>query len=116
MERNATNNLFATALVGLFLIIAPLSLATQWEASAQLKIVRIGICITGAGLALAAGVLKRASSASTAVFVFGVVYALAAAWSKYPLQGVAYKMIFLSAVCFGLSYGLSFHRSDQPLP
>jgi O-antigen ligase len=112
MKRNTTNNFFTTALVGLYLIIAPLSLATQWEASAQLKIVRIGICMMGAGLALFSGALGKIGSAATATFVFGFVYVLAAAWSKYPLQGVAYKMIFLSAICFGLSYGLSMGRKE----
>jgi len=87
----------------MFLLIAPLSLATQWEVSAQLKLIRIGICLLGAAIALLSGALERLGSASKAMLVFAAFYVLAAAWSNYPLQGVAYKMLFFSSICFGIA-------------
>ncbi len=93
-----------TIAAGVFLLIAPLSLATQWEVSAQLKLIRIGICFLGAAIAVFSGALARLGAASKAMLTFGGVYALAAAWSNYPLQGVVYKMLFFSSLCFGITF------------
>ena len=98
---------FTVVIAGAFLVIAPLSLATQWEYSAQLKLLRIGLCFLGGIAALLSGALKRSVAITPAVLGFAMVYVLAATWSKYPLQGVAYKTLFLSSLCFGIAMGLS---------
>ncbi len=98
----------AVFLAAAFMIIAPLSLATKLEAAPQLKIVRIALCGVGTLLAVGSGALRRAGAASLAVAVFASFYVLAAAWSPFPLAGVAYKSIFLSAIVFGLALGGSF--------
>ncbi len=97
----------AALLAAAFLVVAPLSLAAQLEAAPQLKIVRIGLCAAGTLLAIASGALRPAGAASAAVAVFAVFYVAAAAWSRFPLAGVAYKSIFLSAIFFGLALGAS---------
>lgn len=88
-----------------FLIVAPLSLATEFEAAPHLKLLRIGLCALGTLVAVASGVLRRVGPASAAVLAFSAVYVVAAAWSPFPLAGVAYKMIFFSSIVFGLAMG-----------
>lgn len=101
MPRNLS---FLTLTAGVFLLVAPLSLATQWEVSAQLKLIRIGVCFLGAATAIFSGALARLGAASKATLAFAAVYVLAAAWSNFPLQGVAYKMLFFSSLCFGIAF------------
>jgi len=98
---------FAAIIAGIFLVIAPLSLATQWESSAQLKLLRIGLCFLGGISALLSGALRRSGGATPAILWFAFIYVLAATWSRYPLQGIAYKTLFLSSLCFGIAMGLS---------
>ncbi len=100
-------------LVGAFLLIAPLSLATQWEVSAQLKLVRIGICFLGAIIAVFSGALGRLGPASKMMLVFSGVYVMAAVWSDYPLQGVAYKMLFFSSLCFGIAFAAASSSKES---
>lgn len=96
-----------------FLVVAPLSLAIDLEASGTLKYVRVGICMLGVLLAVAAGAIKRLGSASGALMAFAVFYSIAPAWSQYPLNGVIYRTVFLSTLFLGLFVGASCRSPEQ---
>jgi O-antigen ligase len=115
-DRAAPGRTAATTLAVLvaaaFFVIAPLSVATELEAAPRLKIARIVICGLGTVLAVASGALRRAGATSVTVLSLAVLYVVAAAWSPFPLAGVLYKGIFLSAIVFGLALGVSL--GDPP--
>ncbi len=105
--RRTTATTAAVLVAAAFLVIAPLSVATELEAAPRLKIARIAICALGTVLAVASGALRRAGPTSAAVLALAVFYVAAAAWSPFPLAGVLYKGVFLSAIVFGLALGAS---------
>lgn len=95
----------AVLVAAAFLIVAPLSLATELESAPHLKLARIGLCGVGVVLAAASGALAHTGGATHALFVFSAFYVAAAAWSAFPLAGVLYKGIYFSAILFGLALG-----------
>jgi len=100
-------------LAGAFLIVAPLSLATDLEAAPTLKYVRVAICMTGAFVAVLGGAAGQLRLAAGALMAFAVFYSLAPIWSQYPLQGVLYKTVFLSALILGMCVGVSWRSREE---
>ena len=96
-----------------FLVIAPLSLATQLEAAPTLKYVRVGLCMIGVLVGMAGGASGRIQAAAGSLIAFALFYTIAPIWSPYPLNGVIYKTVFLSALLLGIFVGASWRSADE---
>lgn len=100
-------------LAGAFLIVAPLSLATDLEAAPTLKYVRVAICMSGVLVAVLGGAAGKLGSMVGAIMAFAVFFSLAPMWSQYPLHGVLYKTVFLSALMLGMCVGVSWRSREE---
>lgn len=96
-----------------FLVIAPLSLATQLEAAPTLKYVRVGLCMIGVLVGMASGAAGRIRAAAGILIAFALFYTIAPIWSPYPLNGVVYKTVFLSALLLGIFVGASWKSPHE---
>lgn len=103
----------AFLLAGAFMLLSPLSMATDLAASGPAKYVRLGT----AGLLVAFGAVARPGvrlgAASTALLAFVAFYVAASLWSQEVVWALFYKGMFAVSVLGGVLLGLSPRNEEQ---
>lgn len=89
-------------LAGSFLVLAPLSLATDLESAGAIKYVRLYVTVLMVVVGIVGYQLRFSRGASGALLVFVVFYAMASLWSSRPHMALFYKGMFALTVLSGI--------------
>lgn len=103
----------AFLLAGAFMLLSPLSMATDLAASGPAKYVRLGTAILLVVFGAVARPSIRLGAASTALLVFVAFYVAASLWSQDVVWALFYKGMFAVSVLGGVLLGLSPRNEEQ---